>query len=745
MNLKAFFTRELVPTPRLPKEQPCSHCQEVNELPFVFCEKCGAPRFKLGQIQATTMITLAIAAFLGFFYLKEVLTWPWTIYVLYVLLFMQFTLAFVAESRRYSLKLFMWMACIFTAFGVFFEVLCTEGLYFYIVLLDDLPSIAQTSPGLFYPAVLSIFTLAFLPQYFRWARTYGWVNAYRIAVLSMFMLSFGALMLMGGMLVLYEHQVLPTQGHALSEFATNVFPKYNRILSIVSLVLIRIFLVEIFVFAAVRGFVTSRKKFPVLDRQQWARESGFNKSLLLIVQVVRRIAYSIEQMLCYVFETFRHLLKDLAHVSWTFMLEIFFPIVSLSTAAIILFFLSFGTISYIEENSLRKIALMAAMTLGLIFCEAVFLGSKSRYRWSRISSVHAQFLGWLIPNFLIFFLLVSFSLVASTVSLKIWDKAGFELPFYLGLITKGICALLGVLVVIVLFRKRSLFVSQGVSEEVDNTVVAEENAPPASLAVSELAEEASELSETTAGESPVLTPLPEKMQQSAPIEEQKSYIPGSVQPVQSMPKTLPSQPTLHQLKGVIRTTSLKIRSTRFGQKASGALKRMNKFMDGKPEIVLQYENVQLEFDDLMRQIAGLESTREKISSTSYKSLRNQYEDRLQKLTHVRDGLYQTLRKNLTNHTNTIRVSQAHLAKLTVQLADLEQLEANNALSPEEVKTRRRSLAEDIEIAQATVDIHQRQAQYYLSHVPESSAVVEAEEDEEQDFNTPGAMPNPLIP
>lgn len=699
MNLKGVFTKDLLPARAIVRELPCRKCGHPNELPTLFCEACGAARLKLGQIRVTVNLTLTMAAFLGYYYFQEVFSWPWPLYVLYSLFFLQIALFFVWESRVKMMRFTAWIMVFLGALGYLFEQLWTEGPVFMVLLLRDLPAIINSNPQLHYPILVGVIVIAFLPLYFRWGRVYGWVNAYRIALLALFTLFASVLIVFRGLAFLHAHEVFPNLQPALTEFVRTVMPEYRTVLAFLALGALRLFLFEVFVFAAVRGYAVARTERLKLDKEKLANETGFTRSLLFFASVVRRFVYAIEQMVIYLVGTLRILARDLAKVILAFLRELLVPSVALIAAAILIHQLALLTRSYIAANSLTTVGWLLVVIASIIVTELVFLTCKSRYRFKRILAVHGQLLGWLVPNFLVFFLLMSASLYGTTAVLAGREGEANKLPFAIGMLTISVGIALAALVMVILFRKRSLFAVAG-----ESAAAGEENEEPPMF------DEAPEQNIEDPEDEPEKDPIQDDDEHANKggvnkgigrlWRRRRGWDLGKVQ--------IEKPATSARIARALGSTSERIKGSSIGQQAKETLKRIQGSIEGKSSHLDKLDEAKRQVTEKVAQIGALDSMgADTVTDEVRASLRHRYQKEAEALIAERDRLQAIVDEEYASHMNEKLKIGMKLAELQAKRAELDRLLAAGALAQPEHARQTRFLDTQIQFQQGALQNRQR--------------------------------------
>lgn len=712
MGLKEFFTKDVSPDRGPVEAVRCKKCRHLNSLPFLFCEECGSPRIKLGHWRIALNLTLTMAVFVSVYYTAEWFAWPWGLYALYSLFLVQIALGMVSEGRVRSGRFGLWYLAFIVLFGMVFQEYHTEGPGLFILVLRDLPEIAEESAHIFYPVLGAILAIAFLPLYFRWGRIYGWVNAYRIAVLSLFSLFSSSWLFLRGASIIESRDLIPSMGETLRDLVSEVNPQYEKILGILAVTVFRVFLFEIFVFSAVRGYAVTRHDYPQLDKEALKKESGLVKSMMFFTQVIRRFLFALEKMFRYLVDTFLHLAKDLYKVILAFLQEFLLPVVMLVSAAFLLHKGAFLTKSYIEVNTIPKIVGLLGVIVGLFACEMIFLGCKSKYKWKRVLEVHFQLVGWLLPNMLIFFLLMSFSLFASA---KVMGDIGEgeELPFFIGLLTKALGGFLLFLFAVILYRKRNLLFAKKdpavVATKESTTEQVQQSTPQAV----ETVEGESRKEALPASVARVINKAsqPKKRQWDLGAPTGESAPPSEItnEGIATEPQEKASK--IQRIGQFVSTATDALNKSQVGQSARKALGNVQEKLKGKPECMIRLVEVQLRYDEKMAQLQALDSTREAIGDKTYLEMNRQYALELEDL--AKD--VNICQASLDNEYTDEKVKQTTLLKeITKQeqeLTDLERLHISKAVEDKTYRVKKSLLSTQLEFKKGALANHVKKIEF----------------------------------
>ena len=459
------------PEPPLPDTMICRACKAANALPYLFCESCGAPRVEFGRWRIFTNCTLALLAFLGLHLMKAdpdfssglslmnaLFTWDWPVFLLYAFFFWQFMLALTAGAWRLSLRTSAWFGGFVLAALAVIETVQRAGAGFLLELINSIPQIAREFPLQFFGGLGGLMLIVLLPCFVRWGRKFGWTMAYRLVILSV---SAGCFALLGAghlLTLLARAGWIEDAGALLRAFDSQARPDFEAVLWPTGVRLLTLLVIELFVYASIRGYAAGRGRRIVARREALADQGGFGRGLIMLAQIVRQMGSTAEQMTLHLLATLRELGRDLALVFRAFLREVFFPTLAMAAACALLLMLTEATSAYLAESSLLALPQLLGGMVAIVAAAVVFLGCKTRLRWSSIAAFYAQFIGWIIPNLVVFFMLISLSLFASTFALEHTPLLQTEVnPYRPGMVTGTMGALLLILVVVVLVRKRAVF------------------------------------------------------------------------------------------------------------------------------------------------------------------------------------------------------------------------------------------------------------------------------------------------
>lgn len=441
------------------RPESCSKCGHINPLPYVFCAECGASRVHLGRWRVSSILSMIMISFVASWYFHDFIEWSWPLYILYAYLLTQFLAALTKGHLKTHSRVWLWCASFFTTFTLYYIFVHPDGGAYVMMAADFIPEFAIDEPVLFGCIVGFIVTIFIIPAFLRWRRLYGWMNAVHIILITALSIGGIALLTFHALRYIVAHELMPEHQVALRRFVTQVMPTHQGYVTFATINLFRFFLFEVFIFSAVKGYAVARHMGGGINRQALERETGFIRSLFHIANLLRRIGHIFENMLRNLIGTMLVLSVDMMEIIRAFLREIFIPTVSLLICGVLLHQMVLSTDAYVLEAKLIDVAKICVDLLVLILFGLIFLRCKSRHGWLRMFSFYAQLVGWLLPNLLVFFLLMSFSLAAGSAALAGLDEVDVHLPFKFGFLTKVVAVLLALLVMVILIRKRSLLLS----------------------------------------------------------------------------------------------------------------------------------------------------------------------------------------------------------------------------------------------------------------------------------------------
>lgn len=661
-----------------PKLDACRACGHLNERPYIFCDACGVSRIRLGHWRVTINLSLALSAFLGAYSFSGALAWNWPLYLLFAIFFTEFSMALVAGYARLMLRFLLWFASTFALFGTLFTLAHRDETGLVILTLAGGPDAAATYPWIFWPTLAAILVAIFLPCYFRWSRKYGWVNAYRTVLLALLLAALALYAALQLLAAAHARALYPSLQDFLAELMEDK-PHYDQAFLFFSLTAFRVFLFEIFIFAAVRGYATTVRAGGA-PRPDLRRESAFTKSVIHLALILKTFGHILENMARYVVATLVELARDIARVVLAFLREILCPALAMVACGVLLYTLTRDIDAYIADNRLVLVLRICGAILGVLLADMAFMLCKTPFRPRRVLAFHAQLIGWLLPNLLVFFLLLSLSLYTSSLAVNRYQLLDHDLPFRIGILTKAVAVFLAVLVAFVFLRKRRLLMSgqpAGTEAPPGPPEAPREPRPLTEDDLEEPEEAAEEISEREGA-----------AEEEATVQEairQRNVRGRLARGATEVGETIGE--ALQDLGGVLIKPFEWLLESETGKRARGAVKDTHARVQGRPRVTVELVRARNAVREKQAQISNLKASREAISERTYSSLLSRYEQELLDLRHTRDRLQEDLDLRYAEAMTDRRRQKKELDTLDRQQAELQRLVESGAMDREEHRRR----------------------------------------------------------
>lgn len=632
----------------------CPSCGEATELPFLFCDHCGVPRVRLGEWRLLMNLSLAFGTFMIIYLARDFLAWSWPLYAWFWFFYIQFGLVLMAGRALLKMRLLIWNVIFFAIFFVIFHFMQSgdknDFIFFFVPaheplapdfmlgIIGSLPGIARDYPIPFFTigggAILSIFGIC----YIHWGRRYGWINAYRIVILSL-IATFGAVLVcvrIGD--YCQAHGIFPKMDwKGLLEFKTD----YYEYVGLVTIRLVQMFLLEIVAYSAIRSYAVAHRK-PTARLELAPGESALVRSVLRLVSALQFLYRVLEQMVLYQLNTLWQLSKDMTMVIRAFMRELAVPTLSLAATAIMFYLLVNVTKAYIETDQTNQIANLLAIFAGTLLSLMIFVGCKTPYRWGRLLSFYGEMLAWMLPNLMVFFLLMSVCLWASAQILNSSEYTNLHIPYRMGILTWILGAIMFVMLVVTVIRKRALIAQAPLQAET-----------------------------ATAGK--------------------KAKAGAERKPRGSMLSWGGFDRVAVKAREKARDMGLEEKARRAKELAGGAAGFIKDRIQGKPLIVEKLERAHERYQEKMAQLSTLSNMQASVDTHTYERLSTQYRNELKLLKAERE-------QTLVEYHQTLEKKEEELAGLKAEQAELDQkrkeidalLEAG-ALNESDAKRERRTM------------------------------------------------------
>jgi hypothetical protein len=624
-------------------ELPCPACHRPNEPPFLFCTDCGHPLLHLGKWRITINLSLAFSIFLSTYLLRDYVgpwvVWDWPFYLFFTFVVAQIAFWMVRGVPGQTFMLIRWGAPALIAFLAYFEYRhrVGEGIFSYAVA--ELPALAHDFPLIFYPALAALLAVIFVPMLFRWARLYGWVNSYRILAMTIILLSLAIVGLFRLADWILERNLFPAWSRGLEELASQR-PVYQLVLGETAFHLTRLLIFEIFVTAMIKGYAVTRK---VRFKAPAARpgESGFARALTGLALQLRRLMLTLENTLRTIGASLALLAVDLGRVALRTLNEIFLPLVAVVGGGWLLYALTGFARRYIEEGDEWAGIGMAGALVALLVALIVFLGCKTPLRWGRLIGNQGQLLGWMLPNVMVLFLLVSLSLVGMARFFN--DPDDPRLPYRIGPVTLGIGGLLILMTLIVLARKWAQIAPAVATETIED-------------------------------------------------EEPIDVVPEKPKP--------PRKTLRERVEGVGWAGKIVDRAGQVGTIARGAGKEMKDRIKGKPAIVDRLEEMARRKREKEGQLVSLEAMKGSLDPETLQQLRLQYRSELPRLVKELEQLKLEVAQRLAERLTEQRELAEQVQRAHNRHAEVARLLEAKVIDEATARRQRRELETQIEVLEA---------------------------------------------
>lgn len=642
------------PAPPITQIEPCPACTHGNERPWLFCEQCGEARARMSRWRVMANLTITFSCLLAASYFRIFFpqndageTWLWPLYSLYFFYLFQFTLALAHGQWRLRTRLASWMLVTFVLSIAGFTNLYMHGWgTFFLDLIDIIP-LSKEYPLIFWPALAAILVAVLGPVYARWVRLYGWVMSYRLMILIGIAVCGAVLAALRIMDYIHVNKLMGEEQAFLKRFMIDAAPRYNSLFVFLGITLIRIFIFEIVVYSAVHGYAKVARAVRVSAKAKaTAGEGGFARSLTAISRAVMRLVQTVENMTKYLISTSRDLVRDVTKVTLAIFREIIIPVIAMAGIALLLYRLMLLSDQYIVEGHIEAVFSIMASLLLVLLSAVIFMWCKSHVRWRRIVAFYGQMIGWLLPNLLLFFLLLSLTLAASSYALNRFedeDWAGTALTFRVGWLTKIDAGILLALVAFVIVRKsRQLRVEEAEAIEAGLPLPPKDKIPFRQR-VKKLFHRRKK------------TPKP---QETAEEKEKKR--------LRLMPESVRRQVTRLQNTEVSRAIHQKMEDLHLRAK-------------GKPGAVNDLARIRDEAAEQERKLAALETRRGSVSDDLFNKLKREYDIEFRRLAAQRDDLQAEVDQLYLRQFVKVEEARVKLATARQRRTEVEQLRAEGII------------------------------------------------------------------
>jgi hypothetical protein len=437
------------------RTQVCEACESLQELPAVFCERCGAPLIKITKFLLMSFLTVTVVSYLLYGLYIDKLSWPAPLYGYYVFIFVGIGLIVTRRYTVMSVRVFLW-SCLL-AYATWMLMLSVASVLDYISSdLSDLIRAIETSPG--GPTV--VFGLVVLELAFAFVvlvRRFRFTLAYRI---------FATLMAAAAVLLRYVFS------YSIGETGVTVSPKLSdwflwapettvkELFELLSVNILRALVAEMAIYSLVKSYGSAMDKYnQVIGKmigETGTPQAGFVGAATQVTRAIIRTGIYLEQFLLMFLHVFGNYLWGLYRVIRRVVVDLVTPLLTLAMTAFLLGLMAEHTAAYLSGRLNPKLIwvgpwrsplLMMALCIVAVYgIQVVFLRSVTKFSYRAIWRCNTLLLLWIAPFFFAFFVLVSISLVVTGGVLKRWGHEGF--PYHLGPLTGA--ALVGTVIMMAL-------------------------------------------------------------------------------------------------------------------------------------------------------------------------------------------------------------------------------------------------------------------------------------------------------
>ncbi|HBF33328.1 TPA: hypothetical protein DDW35_02065 [Candidatus Sumerlaeota bacterium] len=666
----------------------CPSCAHENELPYLLCEKCGTPRAHLSRWRVTCNISAAFTTLLLSFHFRDQLwvNWNWPLYLLFSIFFTQFTLFTAPVGWGVGARFSLWYAGVLGFFFGFFFLMHQDQLGIIFVSLNDFQDSVLAEPLWASGIATGVLLLICGPTYYIWGKRYGWVNAYRLVLIALGV-GFGVILAAVALLEpMIRWHILSDDMTGLNEFLKSSSRKtIEQSSALFSATSLRIFLFEIVVFSALRGAILSKRHVKAATRPpaELARESAFVRSAFRIAQWANSFIDALEEMVRYLLATVLALVADIGQVLLAFMRELVIPAVALIIASVLCHQMSFWFEDYVKLHQLDAFIKLSGGVLVLVTCALFFVACKTNYRWKRVFGNLANSIGWLLPNLLLFFLLLSISLYLSSKLMTKFDTDSPPLPFQVGILTQLIAVFLIVLVGVMFYRKRSLLFTH----------------PEVQPRSGELAVAAGDLFEN------------EDTDDAVPETSPKQ----SASPKKGLWHSMKKKVQSSQMAESVREKSEALGLDTLKDRVFEIKRELVDWKSGMPPVVREMENLRQQFARKKGEMVALESTRDAVSEDLYMELRARYESEYTALTAKIKEVQTELNALFDQEKDELTLAKAQLEEAHTRQNEIDRLRNAGAISDKEARARQMDMRGEIRDIETKINMHREWVEYMQPH------------------------------
>jgi len=401
----------------------CPECEHANEPPAVYCENCNESFLHIGKFFILSFITVSFSCFFSAQYYREVLGWPWPLYIFFGLAFVVMNGILLKGARGFAFPALVWGFTAMAIGGVVFQNGLEGAREFALLSIRTFGEFLFEQPiaGLVFAGGMGV-TLLIVTG---WMTThYGFVRAYRVVL---FYIAVGLFALEYAYPKLLENKDIAKSLSFVDEDLV------LRTLDLASINLLRVLLAEIVVFAMASSYraaldiYAKRKMMPNetsakgKDASAHAIDSIYRVSLQFANAGIRTYL-QIEQAFFSLMTALKMTGLAIRHFTWMLIRDSVLPILSLVAAVYGAHALAVSTDSYIAGEGFRILGRIF-VGVGIIFlAQFVFLSSRARLSPLTMMGSSGYVVIWIAPYVLMAFVFVSASLWTIGMAMARWNE-----------------------------------------------------------------------------------------------------------------------------------------------------------------------------------------------------------------------------------------------------------------------------------------------------------------------------------
>lgn len=443
----------------------CPECEHANEPPAVYCENCNESFLHIGRFFVLSFITISFTCFFSAQYYREILDWPYPLYIFYALAFVVMNGILLKGARGFALPALVWGLSFMVAGGAVFQYGLEDAREFALLVVQQFGEFLVEQPvaAIVFASGMTL-TLLILTG---WMTThYGFVRAYRVVL---FYLAAGLFALK------YVYPKLLERGEIAKSLSFVDEDLALRALDLSSINLLRVLLAEIVVFAMVssyrsaldiyrkRKMTPSEKGAAGTDASAHAIESIYRVSLQ-IANTGLRTYLQIEQAFYALLSALKSTGIAIRDFTWMLTRDSILPVASLVGAVYGAHELAVATDSYIAGEGFKLLGAMALGAGTIFLAQFVFISSRARLTPMKMMGSSGYVVFWIAPYILMAFVFVSGSLWAIGLAVARWNES-LQGSFTLGPLTVAAASVIAVIVAYAVTRRHKEGAPEVASEE----------------------------------------------------------------------------------------------------------------------------------------------------------------------------------------------------------------------------------------------------------------------------------------